>query len=1155
MKSSSLFIPIKKLITAVFIGFLILLLDPLQGIAQTPGMIYEPATGAGKAVLDPNGDGYTSETTLGFINNDETESEIDFLKLVFPMVEPTSDLARGPSCSFTDFADSGLEDPAQYFLDGNNNWLFRLRMGNTSPNAKSYSILIDTDGKFGKTGPNADPTYTTTNPGFEIEIVLATKFGVYVYNIDNSVCNPAVISYPGTTNYQKSIALTTNCSNPDYFYDFFVNFSDLATYGITASTPLRMVLVDNMAANKSSLCNQSSLSDIGGTDCTSPSEKCFGEIIDNYTPCPPGEYCPDRTPCPIVTGPIEAGAASVSGASSQPNGTVIKVFINGTAYGTTTTVSGGVWTLSGISPVLVAGNVIGASATAFGKSESYNNCNDVIVSASCGLPSREITSASLIGKGIQGLAPVPGSEIKFYFGSPQVLLNPLGGHVFTAGTPNKINASSLPSTLTPTTDNFLYKCNNEGETINNNSGGSCLSNGIYRITATETGKCESSGIWICVGSGIVQTAIPIISTNPITQATASISGSVASPDNVSGVQIFLYVDGVQYKTTTAGSGGSWTITGVSFSSPQCKRITVRALNSGKCMSNEVELKRTAFPPTINGPICTTIPVTSVSGTSVESLGTTIEVFEGATSRGTTTVLADGTWTKSGISIALGSKIYARASSSCLSVSDTIKYSFVKVGIKSTNSVTINTITPIYECDASVSGTGTAGDIITLFQSFPPDSYKNQIGGSTTVLANGTWTIGGLDTYCYLAEGGEVTAKAITPGFCSDNISNSVTVICRSPLKNMTVSPSSVNVCSGSIVNVTLGSTQNGIIYQLFNVASASGSSKLGTGSSLTLTSGPVISSTTITVKAFNIGSLNCYSSILDNSVVATVNDPTISIQPLSPQNLCQGVSATALSVTATAGIGTISKYEWYSNTSNSNIGGILVATHNSNATVDTYTPATTNVGTLYYYCAVTNSIGCTVKSAVSEAITINAIPSISIGGVTNPLTCGETGSIVLNFTNVPNGTYNISYSNGSFNSISVTDNTATLTPIVGTYDNLNITVNGCTSPAGVDAIISDPGAPAAPIVNVVNNCDGTSTLEASGYTGSLLWSTGETNPSITVSTAGVYSVTTKDAGGCTSTTGSGTAAPKNGPTASVLSGTATICNGSSTDLKVTITED
>lgn len=50
-----------------------------------------------------------------------------------------------------------------------------------------------------------------------------------------------------------------------------------------------------------------------------------------------------------------------------------------------------------------------------------------------------------------------------------------------------------------------------------------------------------------------------------------------------------------------------------------------------------------------------------------------------------------------------------------------------------------------------------------------------------------------------------------------------------------------------------------------------------------------------------------------------------------------------------------------------------------------------------------------------------------------------------------------------------------------------------------------PTAP--PTVTVVNNCNGTSTLTASNYTGTLLWSTGETSPSITVNLGGEYTVT------------------------------------------------
>ncbi|HEY4652444.1 MAG TPA: IPT/TIG domain-containing protein, partial [Pontibacter sp.] len=49
--------------------------------------------------------------------------------------------------------------------------------------------------------------------------------------------------------------------------------------------------------------------------------------------------------------------------------------------------------------------------------------------------------------------------------------------------------------------------------------------------------------------------------------------------------------------------------------------------------------------------------------------------------------------------------------------------------------------------------------------------------------------------------------------------------------------------------------------------------------------------------------------------------------------------------------------------------------------------------------------------------------------------------------------------------------------------------------------------PSTPVVTVVDNCNGTSTLSTTA-SGSLLWSTGETTSSITVATAGTYTVTT-----------------------------------------------
>jgi hypothetical protein len=112
----------------------------------------------------------------------------------------------------------------------------------------------------------------------------------------------------------------------------------------------------------------------------------------------------------------------------------------------------------------------------------------------------------------------------------------------------------------------------------------------------------------------------------------------------------------------------------------------------------------------------------------------------------------------------------------------------------------------------------------------------------------------------------------------------------------------------------------------------------------------------------------------------------------------------------------------------------------------------------------------------------------------------------------------------------------------GTYT-VTQTLNGCISDA-VSGVAAPKAAPAKPVVTVVDNCNGTSTLTASNYTGTLLWSTNETTSSITVSSAGTYTVT-QTVAGCTSDAGSGAAAPKATPATPTITvnGSTTFCEG------------
>jgi len=113
-----------------------------------------------------------------------------------------------------------------------------------------------------------------------------------------------------------------------------------------------------------------------------------------------------------------------------------------------------------------------------------------------------------------------------------------------------------------------------------------------------------------------------------------------------------------------------------------------------------------------------------------------------------------------------------------------------------------------------------------------------------------------------------------------------------------------------------------------------------------------------------------------NQIAYYMSSPTITVQPSTvPQNLTYGGTTTALSVTATTTYGTITGYQWYSNTANSNIGGTLIV----GATNSSYTPSNTTAGTTYYYVVVTNSLTDYISSNVSGGVSVvNALDKVGL---------------------------------------------------------------------------------------------------------------------------------------------------------------------------------
>ncbi|MBU1720995.1 MAG: T9SS type A sorting domain-containing protein, partial [Bacteroidetes bacterium] len=126
------------------------------------------------------------------------------------------------------------------------------------------------------------------------------------------------------------------------------------------------------------------------------------------------------------------------------------------------------------------------------------------------------------------------------------------------------------------------------------------------------------------------------------------------------------------------NGSSWTASSnntYTFNSLTADIYNVKVRNTASCVttygSNPVTLTApsTSATPVVTSPICD--GSTSVSGTCAEANGTSIEVFKGGVSQGTTTVTSSA-WTKTGLTLADGNSITAKsaASGKCVSVAST-----------------------------------------------------------------------------------------------------------------------------------------------------------------------------------------------------------------------------------------------------------------------------------------------------------------------------------------------------------------------------------------------------------------------------------------------------------------------------------------------------
>ncbi|MBU3681783.1 MAG: hypothetical protein FGM16_07575, partial [Flavobacterium sp.] len=368
--------------------------------------------------------------------------------------------------------------------------------------------------------------------------------------------------------------------------------------------------------------------------------------------------------------------------------------------------------------------------------------------------------------------------------------------------------------------------------------------------------------------------------------------------------------------------------------------------------------------------------------------------------------------------------------------------------------------------ASTSATSQNISVSGTVLSSPTVSFTNSPSSSTCLNNNVTYTTqSGLSNYVWTIPGTLGTDYSITSGGVGTT-DNTVTLQwLTSGSKTVTVNYTNSNGCVGASVassttNATAQPTLTSLSYSSATYCSSLTTSGTPTPSGTnTITGGTysaspsglsidpntgVINPSLSTVGQYSVtyslsASGGCSSASVSTNVEILAT-PSITTQPSSSaQSICGlNSSSSQLSVVASNGGGTISTYQWYSNSTASTLNGSAVGSN-----TDTYVPLTDAPGTLYYYATITNTNGCSATSSVSGGVTVlNALSgtySVGSGGNYATLTAAVaaynssclSGPVVFSLTDATYSTNETFPITINANSSASATNTLTIKPASG----------------------------------------------------------------------------------------------------------------------------
>ncbi|GAB4092902.1 T9SS type A sorting domain-containing protein [Flaviaesturariibacter terrae] len=913
--------------TAAFSLLLICLLAGTALQAQIgPGVIIRAATDAnGKTILSPNYNTvtktfgtstyhYASATNAGWaLSGDDTSASVNnipYKPIASYCGEPCCDLRRGPDNRFSDIVYDQQKNGVYLYHDATNSaTLVRFRMGTIIPGAKGFSLLIDTDLKW---GAGSDPNYVakTTgingNPGYELELVMETGFRIALYNIDG-LGNPSdniktshkiwastdnTVGKNWTDFSQVVMAATTEHGDPDYFLDFYVPDSAFTNSGFFTngiSQKLRIIPTTVMAPKPSTA---GPISDIYGCDDSST-------LINQPPICiscnAPTGIC---TPAPTISTAVQSGATTtITGTWTKAtggSGTATIYFYKGsdttTVIGSGSATSGVPFTINLTGTVYAVGDIIFAKAKGTGANESRwcytSNYKNV---AGCSGTVTPLYISCVANKGLNGTGYTTGYTISLY------RMTSTGNTLVVSGVPTTPKANTG---LTYDANGWYYSGGCSG------NGNAQLDPGTYMAYATNSG-CNSAVTLLCnsasngsKSSGTSPT--PTLTSGSITTATTSISGGFSATTPAVAV-VRVYRDSVLLGTATlSGSpvnAWSFSLSNYTLNAGEQIRIAAQSADAGNTYYCATELRSTVAAvacsntaPAINIDSLTgkLIPTTTITGTG--TVGGTVLLYNNSnTLLATVTVDSAGYW-NSGVTVASSgvSSYYATlttarcgtaATSGSYSVSGSNTGStYCGGGVTfSTDASSGGTYTPVYDA----SGNAVQVSINGVLQNQPFYSDATYIKGTfptgvfaptnsyMTVYVNdvavANYTLGGSSNSWgpiyvggMLFQGAELTISISESGTKGEYVCASQKIICACAVSNTPIAPvigvtSKTAVQSGQKAKLVITNPQDNYFYRVYNSNGVAISDGIWYNSGLgSPTVGRVLSTDSITINSYTV---------------------------------------------------------------------------------------------------------------------------------------------------------------------------------------------------------------------------------------------------------------------------------------------------------------